>query len=78
MRFSDKLRLPRRIRALLQLFSVGRCAIMNEIECISAYRRRFMADISKFRSALGGFNREDVVNYIESMSLEQQKQLRKL
>ena len=37
-----------------------------------------MADISKFRSALGGFNREDVVNYIESMSLEQQKQLRKL
>ena len=37
-----------------------------------------MADISKFRSSLGGFNREDVVNYIESMSLEQQKQLRKL
>lgn len=37
-----------------------------------------MAEISKFRSALGGFNREDVVNYIESMSLEQQKQLRKL
>lgn len=37
-----------------------------------------MADISKFRSALGGFNREDVVNYIESMSLEQQKQLRRL
>ena len=37
-----------------------------------------MADMSKFRSALGGFNREDVVNYIESMSLEQQKQLRKL
>lgn len=37
-----------------------------------------MADISRFRSALGGFNRTDVVNYIESMSLEQQKQLRKL
>lgn len=37
-----------------------------------------MAEVSKFRGALNGFNRTDVVNYIESMSAEQQKQLRKL
>lgn len=37
-----------------------------------------MSENSKFRAALGGFNRTDVVNYIESSSAEQQKQLRKL
>ena len=37
-----------------------------------------MADISKLRTSLNGFNRSDVVNYIESMSVEHQKQLRQL
>lgn len=37
-----------------------------------------MAEVSRFRGALNGFNRTDVVNYIESMSAEQQKQLRRL
>ena len=29
-----------------------------------------MADYTKFRTAVGGFRREDVVNFIESSSLE--------
>ena len=37
-----------------------------------------MADFSKFRSSLGGFNRSDVVNYIEASSLEHHKELRGL
>ena len=37
-----------------------------------------MADFSKFRTAVSGFNRTDVVNYIESTSVEHQKALRKL
>lgn len=37
-----------------------------------------MADFSKFRTAVSGFNRTDVVNYIESASVEHQKALRKL
>ena len=37
-----------------------------------------MADFSKFRSALGGFNREDVANFIESQSIAHQKELRAL
>ena len=37
-----------------------------------------MADFSKFRTAVSGFNRTDVVNYIESASMEHQKALRKL
>lgn len=37
-----------------------------------------MANLTKFRSAVGGFNRTDVVNYIESISAEQQRQLRRL
>ena len=37
-----------------------------------------MADFSKFRTAVSGFNRTDVVNYIESTSSEHQKALRKL
>ena len=37
-----------------------------------------MADFSKFRSAINGFNRTDVVNYVESISLDYQKQLRQL
>lgn len=37
-----------------------------------------MSDVSRFRSALNGFNRTDVVNYVESMSLAQQKQLRQM
>lgn len=37
-----------------------------------------MADFSKFRTAVSGFNRTDVVNYIESASIEHQKALRKL
>lgn len=37
-----------------------------------------MADFSKFRTAVSGFNRTDVVNYIESTSIEHQKALRKL
>lgn len=35
-----------------------------------------MADFSKFRSALSGFNRSDVANYIEAISTEHQKQLK--
>ena len=37
-----------------------------------------MADFSKFRSSLGGFNREDVANYIETQSIAHQKELRAL
>lgn len=37
-----------------------------------------MADLSKFRSALNGFHRTDVVNYIESTSLAHQKEVRQL
>jgi len=37
-----------------------------------------VADFSKFRTAVSGFNRTDVVNYIESTSIEHQKALRKL
>lgn len=37
-----------------------------------------MSDFSKFRTAVSGFNRSDVVNYIESTSIEHQKALRKL
>ena len=37
-----------------------------------------MADFSKFRSALNGFNRTDVVNYVEAVSLEHQKETRQL
>ena len=37
-----------------------------------------MSDFSKFRTAVSGFNRTDVVNYIESASMEHQKALRKL
>lgn len=37
-----------------------------------------MADLSKFRSSLGGFNRSDVVNYIEESSYAHQKELRSL
>ena len=37
-----------------------------------------MADFSKFRTAVSGFNHTDVVNYIESASMEHQKALRKL
>ena len=37
-----------------------------------------MANFSKFRTAVSGFNRTDVVNYIESASMEHQKALRKL
>ena len=36
------------------------------------------SDFSKFRTAVSGFNRTDVVNYIESTSIEHQKALRKL
>ncbi|MBP3634372.1 MAG: hypothetical protein J6J43_07350 [Oscillospiraceae bacterium] len=35
-----------------------------------------MTDFSKFRSALSGFNRSDVANYIEALSAEHQKQLK--
>ena len=35
-----------------------------------------MTDFSKFRSSLGGFNRSDVANYIESLCMEHQKQLK--
>ena len=37
-----------------------------------------MADFSKFRSSIGGFNRSDVVDYIESVSVEHKKELRRL
>ena len=37
-----------------------------------------MSDFSKFRTAVSGFNRTDVVSYIESTSIEHQKALRKL
>lgn len=37
-----------------------------------------MADYTKFRTAVGGFRREDVVNFIESSSLENRKKLREL
>ena len=37
-----------------------------------------MSDVSRFRSAINGFNRTDVVNYVESISIEHQKQLRQL
>lgn len=37
-----------------------------------------MADLIKFRGAVGGFNRADVVRYIESLCEEHQKQLRAL
>ena len=42
------------------------------------YRRPAMSDVSRFRSAINGFNRTDVVNYVESISVEHQKQLRQL
>ena len=32
-----------------------------------------MSDFSKFRTAVSGFNRTDVVNYIESTSIEHKK-----
>lgn len=35
-----------------------------------------MNDFSKFRSALSGFNRSDVANYIEALSAEHRKQLK--
>jgi len=35
-----------------------------------------MTDFSKFRSSLGGFNRSDVANYIETLCAEHQKQLK--
>lgn len=37
-----------------------------------------MADLFKFRGAVGGFNRADVVRYIESICDEHQRQLRSL
>lgn len=37
-----------------------------------------MADFSKFRTAVSGFNRSDVVNYIEELSMEHKKAIRKL
>jgi chromosome segregation ATPase len=37
-----------------------------------------MSDFSKFRSSLGGFNRSDVANYIESNAIEHQKELHQL
>ena len=37
-----------------------------------------MSDVSRFRSAINGFNRTDVVNYVESISVEHQEQLRQL
>lgn len=37
-----------------------------------------MTDFTKFRTALNGFNRSDVVSYIESVSSEQQNALRAL
>lgn len=35
-----------------------------------------MTDFSKFRSALSGFNRSDVANYIEALCAEHRKQLK--
>jgi len=35
-----------------------------------------MTDFSKFRSSLGGFNRADVANYIETLCAEHQKQIK--
>ena len=35
-----------------------------------------MTDFSKFRSALSGFNRSDVANYIEDLCIQHQKQLK--
>lgn len=37
-----------------------------------------MSDFSKFRTALNGFNRSDVTEYIESSALNHQKELRQL
>ena len=37
-----------------------------------------MSDFSRFRTAVGGFSRTDVVNYIEETSAAHQKALRKL
>ena len=37
-----------------------------------------MADFSKFRSALNGFNRSDVANYIETSSAQHQTALQEL
>ena len=37
-----------------------------------------MSDFSKFRTSINGFNRTDVVNYVESMALTYQKELRQL
>ncbi len=37
-----------------------------------------MSDFSRFRTSLNGFNRSDVTEYIESTSLEHQKEIRKL
>ena len=34
-----------------------------------------MADFTKFRSSINGFNRSDVTDYIESISAEHQKAL---
>ena len=35
-----------------------------------------MADFSKFRSSLNGFNRSDVAEYIETLCAEHQKALK--
>lgn len=35
-------------------------------------------NLPKFRTAVGGFNRMDVVSYIESLSLQNQQTLKKL
>lgn len=37
-----------------------------------------MADFSKFRSSIGGFHRGDVVDYIESISVEHSKEMRRM
>ena len=37
-----------------------------------------MADITKFRTSIGGFNRDDVVHYIETASVEHLKELRQV
>lgn len=37
-----------------------------------------MADFTKFRTSIGGFNRDDVVHYIETTSVEHLKELRQV
>ena len=37
-----------------------------------------MADFTKFRTSIGGFNRDDVVHYIETASVEHLKELRQV